>query len=874
MSLAPGLRLGPYEIIGLVGCGGTGEVYRARDLRLGRIVALKLLETDREPALRNEARLRQEARAIGALAHPRICALHDISEHDGRTFLVMEFIEGETLAERLVRGRLPISDALEYAIQILEGLDHAHERQVVHGDLKPSNVMITSGGIKLLDFGLARLRASTAGFDEPLLTSTASAGARFEGTVPYMSPEQLEAGVVDERTDVFAFGATFFEMLTGRRAFESETPAGTIAAILERQPVWPEAARADRPEALELFVMTCLTKNADRRWQAARDLELQLRNIQRRPAEREPISAHRPRRGRVAAAATGVALLGITAAWYAMSGADVPSPRMQFVIEPPPQSAFASGAISPDGRQLAFFRVDVHDTTELWTRPLESLDARRVEGTRGARWQFWSPDGKSIGFFAGGRLKTIPASGGAPDDLAPAAAAFGASWGLDGSIIYALAAEGGLYRIASTGGQSSQLTAPARASGEIGHRWPHFLPDGQRFLYLSWHRDPERRALYVGFLNGQPSKRLASIESEAVFAPPHHILWTSGGTLVARRFDLERLEFIGSAQVVANGVNHGTNFGWSAVTASADGAVVYQSNSSSVTQPTWFSRAGERIGTATDEGSYDDMSLAPDETRVALTMKAPDGPGGLWQLDLRRRVVSQFTADAPATAPVWSPDGEAILFAKNDQGAFRLFRKPSSGGTEEPLFASANARTPSGGKQIPSDWSSDGRVVLFEEDGDIWMLPVGKGTEPRVLVRGPAYDGQGRLSPDQKWIAFSSKSSARREVYLATLSNPERRWQVSSQGGRDPVWRSDGRELFYVADDGTLMAVALRPPDGTLDAAAPVPLFKLRVDPLSTRTFATNDGRRFLVNHLVQAPVNRTTIVFNWSGSRINEPPN
>jgi len=863
MSLAPGLRLGPYEIIALAGCGGSGEVYRARDLRLGRIVALKFLETDREPGFQDDARLRQEARAIATLTHSRVCALHDISEYDGRTFLVMEFIEGETLAERLVRGRLPVAEALEYAVQTLEALDHAHDRQVVHGDLKPSNVMITSGGIKLLDFGLAKLRASATRFDGSPLTTTASAAGRFEGTVPYMSPEQLEAGVVDERSDIFAFGATFFEMLTGRRAFENDTPAGTIAAILERQPVWPATGHAQIPQELELLVMTCLSKNPDRRWQAARDLELQLRNVQRRPAQREPIPAGRSGKGRVAIVASAIAFVTGSAAWYALSGAAGPPPRRQFLIEPPPQSAFASGAISPDGRQLAFFRVDVHDTNELWTRPLDSLDARRVEGTRGARWQFWSPDGKAIGFFAGGRLKTIPASGGAPDDLAPAAAAFGASWGPDGSIIYAPAAEGGLYRIASTGGQSSQLTTPL--PGEVSHRWPHFLPDGQRFLFLSWHREPGRRALFVGFLNGQPPRRLASIDSAAAFAPPHYILWTSNGTLVGRRFDLERLEFTGSTQVVATSVNHGTNFGWSAVTASADGAVVYQSASPSTTQLTWFSRAGQRIAAAADEGSYGDISLGPDQTRLALTMQSPGGPSGVWQLDLQRGVLSQFAADAPATAPVWSPDGETILYARNDQGAFRLFRKPSSGGTEEPLFASKTSRTPSGGKQIPSDWSADGRFVLFEEDGDIWMLPVANGTEPRVLVRGPAYEGQGRLSRDQKWIAFSSDSSGRREIYVALLSNPERRWQMSSQGGRDPVWRTDGSELFYVADDGTLMAVALRLGNGTLEAATPVPLFKPRVDPLSTRTFVTHDGQRFLVNQLVQSPVNRTAIVFNWS---------
>jgi eukaryotic-like serine/threonine-protein kinase len=866
MSLAPGLRLGPYEIIGLVGSGGTGEVYRARDLRLGRVVALKLFNPDHEPTLRDDARLREEAKAIGSLAHPRICALHDISEHGGRTFLVIEFIEGETLAERLVRGRLPITEALDYAIQILEGLDHAHQRQVVHGDLKPSNVMITSGGIKLLDFGLARLRAPAIDLEDAPLSSTATAGGRFEGTVPYMAPEQLEAGVVDERSDIFAFGATFFEMLTGRRAFEGVTPATTVAAILERQPVWPSKEQVDFPEALELLVMTCLTKNADRRWQAARDLELQLRNFQH-PVEREPVIARRFGRGRAAVLASAIALVTLTAAWYAMFGAALPSPRMQFVIEPPPQSAFASGAISSDGRQLAFFRVDAHDTTELWTRPLDSLDARRVDGTRGAAWQFWSPDGKAIGFFAGRRLKTIAASGGAPVDLASAPAAFGASWGLDGSIIYAPAAQGGLFRVAGMGGAPSQLTIPASTSGEISHRWPHFLPDGRRYLFLSWHREPGRRALYVGFLNGEVPKRLASIESAAVFAPPHYVLWTSGGTLFARRFDLERLEFSDSAQVVANDVSHSTNLGWSAVSASGNGAVVYQSLSPAVSQPTWFSRAGQQIAVAGDEGSYGDLSLAPDQKRLALTMKTSAGPSGVWQLDLQRGVLSHFAVEASAIAPIWSPDGDTILFAKNFQGAFRLFRKPSAGGSEEPVLVSDHSRTPSVGKQVPSDWSADGRIILFEADGDIHMLPLGTGGEPRALVRGPADEGHGRLSPDQKWMAFSSDASGRREVYVALVSNPERRWQVSSESGRGPLWRGDGQELFYVADDGTLMAVALRSRGDTLDPAVPAPLFKLRVDALSSRTFAaSHDGQKFLVNHLVHSAIPRTTIILNWAG--------
>lgn len=865
MSLAPGFRLGAYEIIGLVGSGGNGEVYQARDLRLGRIVALKLFKTDREPTLRDDARLREEARAIGSLAHPRICALHDISEQDGRTFLVMEFIEGETLAERLVRGRLPVTEALEYAIQILEGLDHAHERQVVHGDLKPSNVMMTAGGIKLLDFGLARLRPSTTDLEDAPLNSTATAGVRFEGTVPYMAPERLEAGVVDERSDIFAFGATFFEMLTGRRAFDGLTSASTVAAILERQPVWPAKGQVELPEALELLVMTCLTKNADRRWQVARDLELQLRNFQH-PVEREPVIARRFARGRTAAVATASALVTLTAAWYAMSGAAPPPRRMQFVIEPPPQSAFASGVVSPDGQQIAFFRVDGHDTTELWTRSLDALDARRVDGTRGAAWQFWSPDGKAVGFFADRRLKTIDASGGAPVDLASAPAAFGASWGSD-TIIYAPAAQGGLYRVASTGGPSSRLTTPSSTSGEISHRWPHFLPDGRRYLFLSWHREPARRALYVGFLNGEAPKRLASIESAAVFAPPHYVLWTSGGTLFARRFDLERLEFSGNAQVIANGVNHGTNFGWSAVSASRDGGVVYQALSPAVTQPTWFSRAGQLIAAAIDEGSYGDLSLAPDQKRVALTMKTADGTSGVGQLDLHRGVLSHFAVEASAVAPIWSPDAKTIVFAKNFDGALRLFRKPSAGGSEELVLGSDRSRPPSGGKQIPSDWSADGRIMLFEEDGDIYMLRVGTGLEPRAIVRGPGDEGQGRLSPDQKWVAFSSDASGRREVYVALVSNPERRWQVSSQSGRGPVWRGDGQELFYVSDDGTLMAVALRSPGDTLEPALPVPLFKLRVDALGSRTFAaSHDGQKFLVNHLVRSAVPRTTIILNWAG--------
>jgi hypothetical protein len=359
-------------------------------------------------------------------------------------------------------------------------------------------------------------------------------------------------------------------------------------------------------------------------------------------------------------------------------------------------------------------------------------------------------------------------------------------------------------------------------------------------------------------------KRIGSIESAAVFVPPHFVLWTSSGTLFARRFDLERLEFTGSVQAVANGVNHGTNFGWSAVSASRDGAVVYQSLSPALSQPTWFSRAGQRIAAASDRGSYGDLSLAPDESRLALTGTPSGGPSGMWQLDLRRGVLSHFVVEAPAIAPIWSPDGETIVFAKNSRGAFRLFRKPSAGGSEEPVLATD--RTPSGGKQIPTDWSADGQIILFDEAGDICMLLIGKGTEPRVLVRGPANEGQGRLSPDQKWVAFSSDASGRRDVYVALLSNPERRWQISSHGGRDPFWRRDGQEMFYMADDGTLMAVAVRSRGDTLEATVPVPLFKLPVDALSQRTFAaTHDGQKFLVNQLVQSALPRTTIILNWA---------
>jgi Tol biopolymer transport system component len=540
---------------------------------------------------------------------------------------------------------------------------------------------------------------------------------------------------------------------------------------------------------------------------------------------------------------------------------------MQFVIEPPPQSAFVSGTLSPDGRQLALFRVDAHDTTELWIRPLDSLDARRVDGTSGAAWQFWSPDGNSMGFFAGRRLKTIAVSGGVPVDLASAPAAFGATWGLDGSIIYAPAAEGGLHRIASTGGASSQVTTPTATSGEIGHRWPHFLPDGRRYLFLSWHREPARRALYVGFLDGQAPKRLGAIDSAAVFAPPHHVLWTSGGTLFARRFDLETLEFSGSAEVVAKDVSHGTAFGWSAVSASENQAVAYQSLSPAVSQPTWFSRTGQQISVALDEGSYDNLSLTPDQARVALTMKTSDGIFGVGQLDLHRGVLSHFAVEASATAPIWSPDGKFIVFAKNFEGAFRLFRKPSAGGSEEQLLANDPSGTSSGGKQIPSDWSADGRTILFEQDGDIYMLAVGTGAEPSALIRGPADEGQGRLSPDQKWVAFSSDASGRREVYVASASNPEQRWQISSRSGRGPLWRNDGQEIFYVTDDGTLMAVALRSRGETLEPAVPDALFRLQIEALSSGTFAASpDGQRFLVNHLVQPATPRTSIILNWPG--------
>ena len=865
MSLAPGVRLGPYEILALVGLGGMGEVYRARDVRLKRIVALKLLNTDRAAVPLDRARLEREARAIGSLEHPRICVLHDFSEYDGRSFLVMEHIEGETLAERLVRGRLPTDEALEYAMQVLEALDHAHHRGIVHADLKPSNVMLTASGIKLLDFGLAALRPLPVSIDESSLDPTKSVRGHLQGTLPYMAPEQIETGITDERTDIFAFGATLFEMVTGCRAFEGSTPAGTIASILERQPTWT-AKNLKLPHGLESLVNTCLAKNPERRWQNARDVELQLRAVLHPTAAAEPVKGGRYGIPLMVAAAllTLAAAVAARTLWPPVIPA---GPRTQFVVEPPAQSAFASAWLSPDGRQLAFFRLHAAErTTELWTRTLDSLETRQLEGTRGAKWQFWSPDSQAVAFFAGGRLKIARPLGGPIDDVAPAPAPFGGSWGRDGSIVYAPAAQGGLYGVDARGGQATQLTDPSTASGEISHRWPHFLPDGRHFLFLSWHADPTRRALFVGSLDGEAPRRVGAFESAAVFAPPGYLLWTTRGTLLARRFNPDTLAFSGDVEVVASHVLDSPNFGWSAVSAAANGALLYHTIAPSVSQPTWFSRAGLRLHAVAEEGSYGDLSLAADQNRLALTLAKPDGPEGIWQIDLARGILSKTAAETRSTAPIWSPDGNWIVFAKNDRGAFRLFRKASGGGAEELLPGIDKGYVPIGGKQVPSDWSSDGRDVLFEEGGDIWTIGVTDPAKPRTLVAGPAHESEARLSPDRRWVAFSSDSTARREVYIASATQPEQRWQISSQGGHDPAWRKDGRELFYVAADMTLMAVALDTHRGMVRPAAPSPLFQLHTDPLASRTFAaTSDGQRFVVNQLVQAPTPQVTVVLNWT---------
>jgi serine/threonine protein kinase len=876
--ITPSTRLGPYQITAAIGEGGMGEVYRARDTRLDRTVAIKVVG-HALASVDERATLEQEGRAIAALNHPHICALYDIGDYGDRSFLVMEYVAGETLAARLARGRLPLREAIWYAIQIAEALDHAHRHGIVHRDLKPANVMLTDRGVKVLDFGLATLRAA-APLQVPL-DATPIAGQQLAserlllGTVQYMAPERLEGCEADAASDLFALGAVMYEMVTGRRPFESDNPAGVIAAILRSDPPPPSTLRGDLPPSIDWVIGRALAKNRDARWRAAGDIVEVLRWIARGP---EPGSVAAPRH-RWLLPMGAVAAVAVAAGLFALAPFRAPETTpasLAFSIPPPDRGGFtatpssvrtAQFALSPNGRRLVFVASVGYEAPQLWVRELDALRADPLPGTQGAEYPFWSPDSESVGFFANGSLKRIDPGGGPARVLAPASHGRGGAWSRQGLILFAPDTVSGLFRIPAGGGEATPVTQVNAGRHEASHRWPQFLADDRHFIYFVQAAQPADHGIYLADLDGAPPRRLVTSGMSAAFVAPDRLLYVAAGALMAARLDWERDARVGEPSQVVSAVAGSSNFS-AAVSVSQTGLLAYTS-SAATSELVWMDRSGARLSTLGQPAEYADFRLSPDGQQLAVA--EVDGQSyhpDIRVLDLTRGAKLRLTADeATEAAAVWSPDGRQIVFRSNRGGRHDLYHAAANGsGMRTLLFESEYPK-------YPTDWLPDGRRIVYHTfddrtGADIWLVNA-DGSEAQPLVQTPFDEMQGQVSPDGQWLAYASLETGQAEVYVRSLVDSVSRWQVSAGGGTDPRWRGNGRELFYVSADSWLTTVAF----AHGEPSAPKRLFEVHVappvQPYMSNYNVTPDAERFLVkvpvHDVASTPIH---ILTNWPARR------
>jgi len=867
MSLAASTRLGPYEILSRIGAGGMGEVYRARDTRLDRIVAIKVVAPHVAGHPEFRQRLEREARTIASLSHPHICALHDVGQQDGMDFLVMEYLEGQTLADRLRKGALPLDQTLGLALQIAEALDQAHRKGVVHRDLKPGNIMLTKAGAKLLDFGLAKV---ATGFQSVHAESTRSAGLTREGhivgTLQYMAPEQLHGRDADSRTDIFSFGAVLYEMVTGRKAFEGATEASLIAAIVEHEPPPIAAHQPAAPAALDRVIRACLVKDPDERWQTARDLLRELKWIGE--AERPPV-APPPRKLPWIVAAICALAAGV---FYFLRPAISPE-LIRFTFPASVSGPLGSEvpSVSPDGRRLVFRSDD-----RLWLRSLDSTEAKPLAGTEGAAYHFWSPDSQSIAFFGDEKLRKVSLAGGPAQTVCDSRFSVGASWSSKGEIVLSPVNRAPLYRVPASGGSPSPITTLAVPRGENSHRWPQILPDGRHFLFLARSSQPANNAVYIGSLDSGPPERLMTVQSNVAYAPPGFLLFVREGNLMEQAFDLSSRKLAGEPSTIAERVHWVPPSSFAPFSVSADGRVLaYRSAVSAASQLFWFDRSGKRLGSVGQPGQYSQPRLSPDGRRAMLHQ--PDARRGnrdLWAIELSTGVSSRITTH-PANDwnQVWSPDGSRVAFASDRLGLLSIYERSATGtGGEELVLGDKSAGV------IPEDWSLDGRWLLYHinngKSQDLWLLPQRGDRRPVPLVQSEFTEVQARFSPDGRFVAYASNESGRFEVYVCTnpsaYTGPAGKWRVSTNGGEEPKWRRDGRELYYLAPDKILMAVDVTTKGGPFEAGRPKALFKSCgysfAQPLLGTYDVAADGKRFLINCLLEETASSPiTVTVNWS---------
>jgi serine/threonine protein kinase len=822
MALASGTRLGYYEVVAPIGAGGMGEVYQAHDTKLGRDVAIKVLPEAFAHDPERLSRFQREAKMLASLNHPNIATIHGLEQSGDTSYLVMELVSGEMLAERVKAGPLGIEEALKIAVQIAEALEAAHEKSIIHRDLKPANVKVTpEGKVKVLDFGLAKAFSGDAANDDPSNSPTLSAAATMQGvilgTAAYMSPEQAKGKPVTKATDIWAFGCMLYELLTGKAAFHGEDVTDILAAVVRAEPDWNRLPKST-PQSIRLLLMRCLRKDRRQRLQDATDVRIEIADALSGVSASEPApAAARHQLPFIWLTLCGVLLLALTALSLVHFRETPPEQSsIRFQMSPPEKTTFLMFRLSPDGRRIAFTAFDSLGKSMLWVRSLDTLAAQSLAGTDGATYPFWAPDSAQIAFFAQGKLRKIAAAGGPALTICDAVNGRGGTWNRDGVILFTPTIVGGLYRVPDTGGAPVPVTQVVDAGDN--DRFPEFLPDGRRFLFF--RASQKDRGVYAGSLNGTDPVRILPDESNAQYVASGggrgYLILRRENTLVAQPFDPERLQITGGIVPIAEYVGIAGNTGYGAFSASGEGTLVYGAgNGSSNRQLVWLDRTGKRLSVISKPDAIGNPALSPNGKTASfvignVTAVAAD----IWLQDLERGALSRFTFGPGSNGyPVWSPDGRTIVFTTTaTAGSYDIYQKTASGaGNSELVFHGGNF---SNSTQV-DDWSADGKFIVFSNRNektkdDLWLLPMAGDRKPVPFLQTPSNENLAQFSPDGNWMAYQSDETGRYEIYVQHIPPNGTKFQISATGGASPRWRRDGKELFYLAPGPKLMALSVK----------------------------------------------------------------
>ncbi len=868
MSLASGTKLGLYEILAPIGAGGMGEVYRARDTRLKRDVALKVLPEAFANDPNRMMRFQREAEVLASLNHPNIAHIFGVADEGSARALAMELVEGES-----PRGPMPYDEAWKIALQIADALAYAHEKGVVHRDLKPANIKVTPDGVvKLLDFGLAKAFSGTPDSisadpaNSPTITMGATAVGVILGTAAYMSPEQARGKSVDRRADIWAFGVVLYELLTGKQLFRGEDLTDTLASVVKQHPDLSAA-----PEPARRVLQACLEKDPKKRLQAIGDVRYLVTDGVTAPSGRGSVWAGSV--GWIVAAALVLAAIPLAVLSYRHSSEEPPR-VLRFTVPPPEQGTFGPAGLpqlSPDGSHIAYVARVQGGPFQLWVSDLDSLTSR-VLIKESTRFPFWSPDGRSIGFWSGGKLQKVDAIGGPALTLCDAINFFGGTWGRDDVILFSTG-PGPIQRVSAAGGSSTPVTTVDQASGESGHDFPWFLPDGRHFLYTaySYSNDEEKTAIYVGDLQSKEMRtRVMYARSNAVYVQPGNILFQRERTLMAQAFDAGKLRTSGDAFPIAEQVDSRPGPVRGYFSASQNGVLAFTSGAQAQNvQMTWFDRSGKTVGTVGAPVEMEWPAISPDGKTVAIDRRdAQTGYYDIWLHDLARGTDSRFTFDSKNNRfPVWAPDGNYLAFLSDRSGPGSVYKKATGGIGQDEIVDQDELN------KRPTDWSPDGRYVI-EESGaatpktadDIWIAPAtpGKGGEkPHPYLQTEFEEGEAKLSPNGRWLAYHSNETKRNEVYIMTFPSPGGKWQISTSGGNIPIWSRDGKQLFYV-NGNKMMAVEIKGAGANPEPGVPQPLFDVRFGPSNPSFDVSKDGRFLIATPVEQAAAVPITVVVNW----------